>query len=238
MGSRRDYLPFAIIETAFVFTDHRFLCLPPVGKLVYLMLWCRAFVERRATLPLPASLPAAISRDTGADRRTVTKMLQKCYDAGLLRLELDGRITVIGVHGKGNVAWKDQEKKPQDLAQDLTQDSSEVLPELEGEIEGEGDWITPFIRKYPEGAWGTKTGGCFDEDGSLSAIGQHIYDSFQKLGRTAADALRHWAKQRLAGDGIFPTEKLRRYADELRRAALDAEADRRRADEKRKREQG
>lgn len=103
----REYLPYAVIETAFIFTDHRYLSLPPLAKLIYITTWCRAFNERRSTLPPHVVHPSATARDTGIDLRTTRKYVQLLHDRGLTILHEDGSITIPGVRGKSNLRWKD-----------------------------------------------------------------------------------------------------------------------------------
>lgn len=82
----REYLPYAIIETAFIFTDHRYLSLPPSAKLIFLTLWCRAFNERRSTLEWHVISPPSIARDTGVDRRTIAKYLTLLHNETLIKI--------------------------------------------------------------------------------------------------------------------------------------------------------
>lgn len=134
----RDNLPYAIIETAFVFSDPRYLGLRPMGKLTYLTAWCRAFNQRRSTLPRYVSEPSSLARDMGADKRTVAKMLQKCIDCGLLARRTDGLITVIGVEGKSNLDWREElplevqtSTPPSSPTSDRTRQEIEIEIEIE-----------------------------------------------------------------------------------------------------------
>jgi len=238
----REYLPYAVIETAFVFTDHRYLLLPPTGKLVYLTLWCRSFNERRATLKPPFSLPRAIARDTGADPRTVSKMLQKCHDSKLIKKHRNGDITVIGVHGKGNLSWKDDDdtgqKSPQKRGQRIDKTRQEIEIEIENEIKGERTappWVM-FLQKYPDATWGNKTTRCVAEDGSLTAIGERIVEAFKRMGVTVEQAAADFKRRPYAatkrGDAKFCSDLLTSYADELATSAGEHERAKRVAKER------
>jgi hypothetical protein len=107
----RDYMVYAIIETAFVKTDPRFRSLPPLARWLYLCLWVDGFHHRREQLPHwydTRAMQDTSGMDTRSVRKYVAILQQKC----LISISEDGRITVCGIKGKGNVRWKEDGAEP------------------------------------------------------------------------------------------------------------------------------
>jgi len=102
----REYTPFAKLETTFILSDPRYKTLAPTAKVLYIALWARAFQDRRGTLPNWYDT-AAMQEDCRLDARTIVKSVTMLQQRCLIKREADGRITVVGVHGKGNIKWKD-----------------------------------------------------------------------------------------------------------------------------------
>lgn len=158
--STREYLVYALIETHFVKTDPRFRSLPPLARWVYMCIWVDAWHTRREQLPYWYDT-RAIHDTSGVDTRSVKKHVATLQQKGLISISKDGRITVCGIKGKGNIKWKDDDQNlGQDLDQDLTRQGGVYRV---GVGEGEGvntplppkgevvypDWFSQLWAVYP-----------------------------------------------------------------------------------------
>jgi len=114
MDMSRNYTPYAIFECEFLTSDPRFKALDGTTSKIYVQLWSRAFQYRRELLPSFHD-ECAIADDYGAVHRRITvrkvrASLRLLCEKKLIRCEThsgQNRIRVIGVKGKGNIAWKD-----------------------------------------------------------------------------------------------------------------------------------
>ena len=183
MTSRREYLPYAVIETHFVFADPRFKSLRPSSKLTFLLLWCRAFHTRRQRLPNWYTT-SSLHEDTGHDTRTLEKCVTELQQKCLITVDPDGRITVLGVKGKGKVKWKD---------------NGELIDQTL-------DQTTPSVRGSRKGKWKWKGKGKGKEDVEREIIvpdplkGLVLYEADKKLCEKWGELYPAWKKAFLGID--------------------------------------
>lgn len=127
--------PYVKLEIEFFLSDARFKSLTPTHRMVYLGYWVLAVKTRRENLTYLESKPRYIADALSIDPRSVRHAAQKCTELGLLTLNGDETLTVVGARVKHPRlhGWGESKQDPRDTLG--------IPYVVQGEGEGEGEKI-------------------------------------------------------------------------------------------------